>query len=627
MKKLLLSLACVLGMSGLASAKEYTINIADNGGTKAWTIAADEQSMTGALAATDGTVFSATVSKGTSNTSLASSQSDDLIKVYKNYGISITGKGITKIVFQCTKGYTDAFTLPENGGACEADETAYTVTWTGSADTFTGTAPVQVRISSMTITADDGSGDVVLPPTPEIETVSNIAGFIEKCTTADYPSVTIDAPVTAIYQNGNNLYVKDASGYLLVFGAVGQTYNNGDVIPAGITGKAQDYSGVYELSSPVTSSFAAGTAGAAVEPEALGLDEISTEQANYYVIVNDATIEAIEGEDMNFNLTAGGETLVLRNKFKLETIPTGEGYTVKAFVGTFGDAAQLYPVEILSESGKETVATPTFSVAAGAVAEGTQVEIECATEGASIFYTIDGTENWLPYTEAIAINEALTLKAYATKDGMDNSAVATADYTIKVVAPITGTEAMFNFVEPATLDPATEVSSNSNSPEHPLDGVTFTSNGIEVTATGGTSVPRIWACYNHGNEYRLYNGATLTVAGANAEILITSIEFAGDQLTAIQPNAEGSSSSYTWTDAEGLNKVEFPIVTKGSYKRADITTIKVTFKKTSGIADVEIDANAPVEYFNLQGVRIEGELTPGLYIRRQGNAAAKVLVR
>ncbi len=40
------------------------------------------------------------------------------------------------------------------------------------------------------------------------------------------------------------------------------------------------------------------------------------------------------------------------------------------------------------------------------------------------------------------------------------------------------------------------------------------------------------------------------------------------------------------------------------------------------------DANAPVEYYNLQGVKMTGKkLIPGVYIRRQGNTAEKVLVK
>lgn len=48
----------------------------------------------------------------------------------------------------------------------------------------------------------------------------------------------------------------------------------------------------------------------------------------------------------------------------------------------------------------------------------------------------------------------------------------------------------------------------------------------------------------------------------------------------------------------------------------------------AGIADVVVDnnENAPVEYFNLQGVRVENPAA-GLYIRRQGNKSTKVLVK
>ena len=49
-------------------------------------------------------------------------------------------------------------------------------------------------------------------------------------------------------------------------------------------------------------------------------------------------------------------------------------------------------------------------------------------------------------------------------------------------------------------------------------------------------------------------------------------------------------------------------------------------KSTSGIADITVDENAPVEYFNLQGVRVANPEN-GLYIRRQGNKATKVLVK
>ena len=78
-------------------------------------------------------------------------------------------------------------------------------------------------------------------------------------------------------------------------------------------------------------------------------------------------------------------------------------------------------------------ATPTFSVAAGAVAKGTTVTISTETDGATIYYTTDGstpTTSSSTYSSAVTINSAMTIKAIAVKDGMANSEVASAAYTI-----------------------------------------------------------------------------------------------------------------------------------------------------------------------------------------------------
>lgn len=45
---------------------------------------------------------------------------------------------------------------------------------------------------------------------------------------------------------------------------------------------------------------------------------------------------------------------------------------------------------------------------------------------------------------------------------------------------------------------------------------------------------------------------------------------------------------------------------------------------TTGVEGIEIDANAPVEYYNLQGVRVDNP-TKGLYIMRQGDKVVKVV--
>lgn len=43
---------------------------------------------------------------------------------------------------------------------------------------------------------------------------------------------------------------------------------------------------------------------------------------------------------------------------------------------------------------------------------------------------------------------------------------------------------------------------------------------------------------------------------------------------------------------------------------------------------VDGDENVPVEYFNIQGVRVNAdELVPGLYIVRQGSKTSKIIVK
>ncbi len=76
--------------------------------------------------------------------------------------------------------------------------------------------------------------------------------------------------------------------------------------------------------------------------------------------------------------------------------------------------------------------------------------------------------------------------------------------------------------------------------------------------------------------------------------------------------------------AENSYKFDIKFVPDFANNTGELT---ISINNPSGIEDVEISNEAPVEFYNLQGVRVDGELTPGLYIRRQGNSASKVLIR
>ena len=138
---------------------------------------------------------------------------------------------------------------------------------------------------------------------------------------------------------------------------------------------------------------------------------------------------------------------------------------------------------------KETVATPAFSVASGAVVSGTSVTITCSTEGAKIYYTTDGTKPTAEstgYTDAISITEAVTLKAIAVKSGMNDSAVATASYTITVATPAFSVESgAVNSGKEVTISCTTEGAKIY----YTTDGTEPTASSTEYTAAISVTPP------------------------------------------------------------------------------------------------------------------------------------------
>jgi hypothetical protein len=51
----------------------------------------------------------------------------------------------------------------------------------------------------------------------------------------------------------------------------------------------------------------------------------------------------------------------------------------------------------------------------------------------------------------------------------------------------------------------------------------------------------------------------------------------------------------------------------------------INIKGASAIEDVTLDEKVAVEYFNLQGVKVENP-TKGLFIKKQGNKTTKVIL-
>lgn len=79
------------------------------------------------------------------------------------------------------------------------------------------------------------------------------------------------------------------------------------------------------------------------------------------------------------------------------------------------------------------VATPTFSVEAGEIYPDTEIAINCATEGATIKYTLDEDPTVLDYSAPLVFTEigkTVTVTAWAEAEGLDASEKAVVTYNV-----------------------------------------------------------------------------------------------------------------------------------------------------------------------------------------------------
>ncbi|MCM1163791.1 MAG: hypothetical protein NC339_06050 [Muribaculaceae bacterium] len=95
-------------------------------------------------------------------------------------------------------------------------------------------------------------------------------------------------------------------------------------------------------------------------------------------------------------------------------------------------------------------------------------------------------------------------------------------------------------------------------------------------------------------------------------------------LAADQTVKDPRNNAYTGTTVELTKGKKYTVYATQTY---NLNGIGYKLKKgTVGIEDVVADEEAPVEYYNLQGIRVENPEN-GIYIRRQGNKVTKVLVK
>ena len=171
-------------------------------------------------------------------------------------------------------------------------------------------------------------------------------------TADDDTELTFRNPVTVLAQTGGYMFVKDETGYMLVYGSTGQTYQRGDVIPAGFGGKKTTYNGEPELKDPT--GFKAATDNVPVVAEEMALTAANVAHANFghFIVAKSVTIDAD-----NSKMTDGaGNTAPYHNGNLKASMPEDltKKYNVYAIIGSYGKTNtvyQLLPVYFTNEDG------------------------------------------------------------------------------------------------------------------------------------------------------------------------------------------------------------------------------------------------------------------------------------
>ena len=523
----------------------------------------------------------------------------------------------------------DAIYYTTNGDDPTVESTKYNAPFAITSD---------VTVKAISTKAGAINSDVVTAANLYVPTYANFAemkdGGVDK--------VSKVTNLKVVYQNGQNLYLYDETNNGMLYFGNYDTFAAGTVF-ASVKGTYTLY-GKSETPEVTGATFAGQATGTPVEPEEFSAEEASVDKRYKYVIMTDVAINNLSGK--NFVFTDATGNIAGFNKFNLEEVAVGTGYTVVGIVDVYNNNPQVIPVSVTGGVVTEVVADPVIAPAAGYVKAGTEVTITCQTEGAKIYYTTDNvnpTAESTEYTGAFELTASCTVKAIAIKENCVNSKVVSAKYELLAEGEdyatfdFTSLENVAKITDNTTLQPG---NSTENKDGNNVSGIEFVNGPMTLTiAKEEGSEPKWWKNNNGTYELRAYNKNVITLKANKDGFKLVKVLFSGSVNKTVAASI-GSYSNGVWEapqeasqDLESNSIVTLLTLTPAA--TLNVNNIHVIYAEdpdatTSAIDSIIVDGDedAPVEYFNIQGVRVNADrLVPGLYIVRQGSKASKIIVK
>ena len=182
-----------------------------------------------------------------------------------------------EVTITCSTSGADIY-YTVNGNDPTTSSTKYTAPFTLSSNT-----------TVKAISSKDGKTSDVVSAEYVFETATAVANIRAYQNVADGTVITFTNPVNVLAQSGSRMFVKDNTGYALFFGSTGQTYTNGDVIPAGFAGEKTTWDGEPELKN--LASFQAASGNSPIDPTVINATQIDASHFANYVKLENVTFD------------------------------------------------------------------------------------------------------------------------------------------------------------------------------------------------------------------------------------------------------------------------------------------------------------------------------------------------
>lgn len=247
---------------------------------------------------------------------------------------------------------------------------------------------------------------------------------------------------------GNNAFIQDNTAGIYLFNG---SNNISDLIVGNevkVKGKLGEFNNLKQISN-VELLEVVSTKNELPSPKPVTLPLNESLESQLVKVENLSLTVVPADKESNYSLTAtdGTNNIDLRidtsinPKIPSSNFKVGDVVTVIANVGQYRENYQLMIRtinDIVVDQSANTVKPVTATPAPGTVEIDTDVSLSTVTEGATIYYTIDGsepTQDSTEYTTPIKIDKDTTIKAIAIKEDMKNSIISTFKYTIPAEAP------------------------------------------------------------------------------------------------------------------------------------------------------------------------------------------------